>query len=75
LKAHGGAGFWNNQEKARKRLASSKPCGASFKPLEEVVRTGSGLPGMLELAEGDDAFAAEVRSESSGWSARSTSWS
>jgi peptide chain release factor 2 len=34
-----------------------------LKPLEEVVRTGGDLPSMLELAEGDEAFAAEVRGE------------
>jgi len=36
---------------------------AILKPLAEVVRAGDDLPGMLELSEGDEEFAAEVRSE------------
>lgn len=56
-------GFWNNQEKARATVAQLKSLRAILKPLEEVVRTGDDLPGMLELAEHDEAFAAEVRGE------------
>jgi peptide chain release factor 2 len=57
------AGFWNVQEKARGAVAQLKSLRAITKPLEEVIRTGDDLPGMLELAEADEAFAAEVRSE------------
>jgi len=55
--------FWNNQEKAREVMGQLKALKALTRPLEEVVRTGDDLPSMLELAEGDEAFAAEVRSE------------
>ena len=55
--------FWTNQEKARDAVSQLKGLKAILKPLEEVVRTGSDLPGMLELGEADEAFAAEVRSE------------
>lgn len=57
------ADFWNNQESARETVGELKSLKAILKPLDEVVRAGEDLPGMLELAEGDDAFAAEVKSE------------
>ncbi len=59
----GAADFWNNQESARQTVGELKSLKVILKPLDEVVRTGTDLPGMLELAEGDEAFAAEVRSE------------
>jgi peptide chain release factor 2 len=55
--------FWSNQEKAREAVGQLKSLKALTKPLEEVVRAGGDLPGMLELAEADEAFAAEVRGE------------
>ena len=55
--------FWNNQEQARETVGQLKSLRGILKPLEEVVKTGDDLPGMMELAEGDEAFAAEVRSE------------
>jgi peptide chain release factor 2 len=55
--------FWNNQEKAREAVAQLKALRAIGKPLEDVVKSGADLPGMLELGAGDSAFAAEVRSE------------
>jgi len=57
------ADFWNNQEKARETVAQLKALRGVLKPLEDVVKTGSDLPGMLELAEGDEAFSREVRGE------------
>jgi peptide chain release factor 2 len=59
----GAADFWNNQEKARETVGQLKALRGILKPLEEVVRAGGDLSGMLELAEGDEAFAAEVRGE------------
>ena len=59
----GAPDFWNNQEKAREAVGQLKALKALIRPLEEVVRTGGDLPSMLELAEGDEAFAAEVRGE------------
>ncbi|HEY2416098.1 MAG TPA: peptide chain release factor 2 [Pirellulaceae bacterium] len=55
--------FWSNQERARETVGELKALRGILKPLDEVVRTGADLPGMLELAEGDEAFAGEVRSE------------
>jgi peptide chain release factor 2 len=55
--------FWNDQEGARETVAQLKSLRGILKPLDEVVKTGDDLPGMLELAEGDEAFAAEVRGE------------
>jgi peptide chain release factor 2 len=55
--------FWTNQEKAREVVGQLKSLKALTKPLEEVVRAGGDLPGMLELAEADEGFAAEVRGE------------
>ena len=57
------ADFWNNQERARDTVGQLKALKAILKPLDEVVRIGGDLSGMLELAEGDEAFAAEVRGE------------
>jgi peptide chain release factor 2 len=55
--------FWNDQARARDVVAQLKALRAVTKPLEEVVRAAGDLPGMLELAEADEAFATEVRGE------------
>jgi peptide chain release factor 2 len=55
--------FWSNQETAREAVSQLKTLKSIVKPLEEVIRSGADLPGMLELGEGDPAFAAEVRAE------------
>jgi len=55
--------FWCVQERARETIGQLKSLKAILKPLDEVVRAGTDLPGMLELAEGDEAFAIEVKSE------------
>lgn len=55
--------FWNNQEKAREVMGQLKALKALTRPLEEIVRVGDDLPSMFELAEGDEDFAAEVRTE------------
>jgi peptide chain release factor 2 len=57
------ADFWNNQETARQTVGELKSLKAILKPLDEVVRTGGDLSSMLELAEADESFAAEVRGE------------
>ena len=56
-------GFWNDAVRAREVVAQLKALRAVTKPLEDVVRTAGDLPGMLELAEADEGFAAEVRGE------------
>jgi len=58
-----GADFWSNQEKAREAVAELKSLKSLTKPLQEVVAAGADLPAMLELADGDEVFAGEVRSE------------
>jgi len=55
--------FWNNQERARDTVTQLKGLRSLIKPLEEVVKSGGDLPGMIELAEEDDSFAAEVKGE------------
>src|SRR6185369_1086172 len=55
--------FWSNQERAREVVGELKALKGILKPLDEVVRAGTDLPGMLELAEGDETFAGEIRSE------------
>jgi peptide chain release factor 2 len=59
----GAADFWNVQEKAQATVAELKGLRALLKPLEEVVKAAADLSGMIELAEGDESFAAEVRGE------------
>jgi len=55
--------FWNSQERAKETISKLKSLKAILKPLDEVVRAGSDLPSMLELAEGDEGFALEVKSD------------
>jgi peptide chain release factor 2 len=55
--------FWNNQERAREVVGQLKGLKSLTRPLEDVVKSGADLPGMLELAEADDSFAAEIRGE------------
>jgi len=55
--------FWNVQERAQEAVAQLKALKAILRPLDDVVKSAADLPGMLELAESDDAFAGEVRAE------------
>ncbi len=55
--------FWNNQEKAQEVVGRLKSLKGILKPLEEVVRRGDDLAAMLEMAEEDAGFAAELPSE------------
>ncbi len=57
------ADFWNNQERAREAVAELKALKVLTRPLQDVVKSGEDLPAMLELAAGDETFAAEVRGE------------
>lgn len=57
------ADFWQNQERAREAVAELKSLRALTRPLQDAARTADDLPAMLELGAGDEAFAAEVRSE------------
>ena len=55
--------FWNNQEAARETVGRLKALKGLLKPLDEVIRRGEDLAAMLEMAEEDPGFAAEVPGE------------
>ena len=52
--------FWSNQEKAQEVVAELKGVKGVLKPLEELIRGADDLGAMLEMAEEDESFAAEV---------------
>ncbi len=56
-------GFWDNQERAQERVGERKSLAAIIKPLDEVATSSGDLATMIEMAEEDDSFAAEVPAE------------
>ncbi len=52
--------FWANQEKAQEIVAELKGLKTVLKPLEEISRGAEDLAVMIEMAEEDASFAAEV---------------
>jgi len=52
--------FWNHQEKAQSVVAELKSVKSILKPLEELARQSEDLSAMMEMAEEDQEFAAEV---------------
>lgn len=52
--------FWGNQEKAQEVVAELKGLKAVLKPLEELARGADDLGAMIEMADEDESFAAEV---------------
>ena len=52
--------FWNNQERAQATVAELKSLSAIVKPLEEALAAADDLDAMIEMADEDVAFAAEV---------------
>lgn len=56
-------GFWDNQEAARGVVTELKSLKAVLKPLEEISKSSDDLAAMLEMAEEDESFAAEVPGE------------
>jgi peptide chain release factor 2 len=56
-------GFWDDQERAQQRVAERKGLAAIIKPLDEVAAASRDLDAMIEVAEEDDSFAAEVPAE------------
>jgi len=52
--------FWSNQEKAREVVGQLKGLRAILKPLEETLKAADDLAAMIEMAEDDEEFAAEV---------------
>ena len=55
-----GPNFWNNQEKAQEVVAKLKSLKSLLTPLEEATRGCDDLATMIEMAEEDAGFAAEV---------------
>jgi peptide chain release factor 2 len=56
-------GFWDDQEQAQLTIGERKSLDAVVKPLNEVLGSSDDLTAMLEMAEEDDSFAAEVPPE------------
>jgi peptide chain release factor 2 len=52
--------FWNNQEAAQATVVELKTVKTLLKPLDEALQAGDDLGAMLEMAEEDEGFAAEV---------------
>jgi len=52
--------FWSRPEAAQETIARLKGVNALLKPLEELVKAGDDLATMVEMADEDDSFAAEV---------------
>jgi peptide chain release factor 2 len=57
------AGFWNDQEHAQQRVGERKSLASIIKPLDEALKSSDDLAAMLEMAEEDESFAAEVPPE------------
>ncbi|MBN2218559.1 MAG: peptide chain release factor 2 [Pirellulales bacterium] len=55
--------FWNNQEAAQETIARLKTINIVLKPLEEAVEAADDLATMVEMAEEDESFAAELPRE------------
>jgi peptide chain release factor 2 len=56
-------GFWDNQERAQERVAERKSLAAIIKPLDEALAASNDLAAMIEMADEDSSFAAEVPAE------------
>jgi peptide chain release factor 2 len=55
--------FWNDQERARAVVGELKSVKAILKPLDEAIAASDDLAAMVEMAEEDAGFAAEVPGE------------
>ena len=56
-------GFWDNQEKAQATVAELKGLNSLVKPLDEAISAGGDIDAMVEMAEEDETFAAELPAE------------
>jgi len=56
-------GFWDNPERAQETVAELKALNSLLKPLATLVKGGEDLRTMLEMADEDESFAAEVPHE------------
>jgi peptide chain release factor 2 len=52
--------FWNHQEEAQPVVAELKGLKGVLKPLEEIIQEGGDLSALLEMADEDASFAAEI---------------
>ena len=52
--------FWDNQESARQVVADLKSLNVIVKPIEDINSSCEDMAAMLEMAEEDEAFAAEI---------------
>jgi peptide chain release factor 2 len=57
------ASFWNNQEKAQAKVQELKALNTLVKPLDEAFRGAEDLAAMIEMAQEDASFEAEVPGE------------
>ncbi len=57
------AGFWNNQERAQATVEERKSLASVVAPLDAALTSSDDLAAMIEMAEEDDSFAAEVPGE------------
>ncbi len=58
-----GPDFWKNQEQAQATVAELKGLKSLVKPLEEAITAGGDVQSMLEMADEDAGFAAELPGE------------
>ena len=56
-------GFWNNQEKAQATVGRLKSLTAIVRPLDEALAADDDLQAMVDMADEDESFAAEVPDE------------
>lgn len=55
--------FWNDQEAAQEKVGERKSLLAIVKPITDALSASGDLSAMIEMAEEDDSFAAEVPGE------------
>ena len=56
-------GFWNDQEKAQATIGELKGLTSVVGPLDEAIAAADDLPAAFEMADEDEAFEEEVRTE------------
>lgn len=56
-------GFWDNPEKAKQTIQKLKGLNGLVKPFEELTKSSNDFAAMIELAEEDPGFEAELETE------------
>ncbi len=59
----GQPGFWDNQERAQATVAELKSLNSLVKPLDEGAKAAADIAAMIEMADDDPSFAAELPDE------------